>query len=262
MKESIEDVIVSDVAETGYHPRTSQHSDRQSLIIIRDILAGCPIMAQRAKSGELVAKLHHHQQVGHNDWQIDIAIGTCAGSPIAPAINDVIRLTEPAIIQVAIELKSIWTEHGKARRNRLRDFNAFHSYAHDYGRETIAVAFLVVNGSDYFLSPLNLGKSSREEISRHFRKSKPAAALVKETIGLFRSIHLRNHANDLPGMEALGVVVVEHDNICLHPNPSKYEEIRRPTRAAPVPPGLRVGDPLHYHTMLQRICIAYKERFG
>jgi len=49
---------------------------------------------------------------------------------------------------VAIELKSIFTEHGKARRNRLRDFSAFHNYAHSYGPKTIAWAFLLINAAE------------------------------------------------------------------------------------------------------------------
>jgi hypothetical protein len=103
---SIEEIVVAEVAATGYHPRTSKHSHTQSLVIIRDLLAACPLLAQRAASGELVAKLRHHQQVGHNDWVIDIALGTPAGMPKSPESAEFIRLTSPALIQIAIELKS------------------------------------------------------------------------------------------------------------------------------------------------------------
>lgn len=78
------DELVAHLASGGYHPRTSRHSDFQSLIILRDLVAQCPILARRAASGEIVAKLRHHQQVGHADWVIDIAVGTCAGMPIPP----------------------------------------------------------------------------------------------------------------------------------------------------------------------------------
>ena len=78
---AILDELVSYLRIEGYHPRSSKHSDFQSLIIIRDVVDQCPILAQRAVSGEIVAKLRHHQQVGHADWVIDVAIGTCAGNP-------------------------------------------------------------------------------------------------------------------------------------------------------------------------------------
>lgn len=266
---SIEELIVAEVAATAYHPRTSKHSDTQSSVIIRDLLAACPILAQRAATGEIVARLRHHQQVGHNDWVIDIAIGTAAGKPLPPDGPDLIRMTAPALIQVAIELKSIWTEHGKARRNRLRDFNAFHSHARQYNPKTVAAAFLVVNASEYFLSPLNLGTSREEPITRHFQRAKSTQQLIKETIDIFRSIHLRNTITDPEGLDALGVVVVEHDNLNYLRGRSqyakvikKYKELQKATRVAPVPPGLKVGDPLHYTTMIQRICNTYDERFG
>lgn len=266
---SIEEAIVAEVSATAYHPRTSKHSDTQSLVIIRDLLLACPILSRRAALGEIVAKLKHHQQVGHNDWIIDVALGTPPTPPSQPGAGEMVRMTEPAVIQIAIELKSIWTEHGKARKNRLRDFNAFHGYARQYNPKTIAAAFLVVNASELFLSPLNLGNPKRQPITWHRQKAKPAQTLVKETIDIFRSIHLRNAVSDPDGLEALGVVVVEHDNLNYLAGKSQYSAIReqyqarhKPTRVAPVPPGLRVGDPLHYATMIQRLCAAYNDRFG
>lgn len=264
---SIEEIIAAEVAATAYHPRTSKHSDNQSLVIIRDLLQACPSMAARAAKGELVAKLRHHQQVGHNDWVIDIALGTPAGSPQPPDASELIRLTAPALIQIAVELKSIWTEHGKARKNRLRDFNAFYGYARQYNPKTVAAAFLVVNAAELFLSPLNLGARDREPVTWHRQRGKQSQQLVKETIDIFRSLHLRNSTSDPEGLEALGVVVIEHDNLILQGRPQyanifeQYRHLQKPTQIARVPPGLRVGDPLHYSTMIQRICNSYNDRF-
>jgi hypothetical protein len=264
---SIGELIVAEVTAAPYHPRTSKHSDSQSFVIVRDLLDSCALLRERASRGELVAKLRHHQQVGHADWVIDIALGSPAGSARPPDPGEAIRWTEPALIQVAVELKSIWTEHGKARRNRLRDFNSFHGYAHDYHPKTIAAAFLVVNAAEFFVSPLNL-RRAKGAVTWHRRPSKSAPQLVKETIDLFRSIHLRNNENDFPGLEGLGVVVVEHDNMnYLSPKPKyaklvlKYGAVGRPSRVSEIPPGLRIGDPLHYSTMIQRICNAYTDRY-
>jgi len=265
---SIEELIVAEVAATAYHPRTSKHSDAQSLVIIRDLLAACPTLAKRAAAGEIVGKLRHHQQVGHGDWVIDIALGSAAEAPEPPKAGELIRLTEPALIQIAIELKSIWTEHGKARKNRLRDFEAFHSYAHDYSKRTVAAAFLVINAAELFLSPLNLDARNREPITYHRQRATPTFEIVRKTIEIFRSIHLRDSETDAPGLEALGIAVIEHDNLNYLDGRAqyadvakKYANLRRVSKVAPVPPGLKVGDPLHYRTMIQRICNAYRERF-
>ena len=206
----------------------------------------------------MVAKLRHHQTVGHADWVIDIALGTCAGAPIPPLATEPITMAPPVIIQIAIELKSIWTEHGKARLNRLRDFNSFHGYAHQYSPDTVAAAFLVINSAEWFWSPLR----KPDDLTKHGRAKKTARVLAKETMDRFRSIHLRNSATDAPGLEALGVVVVEHDNIPLNPNPVAFADKHSQTIIAPAPPNVAVGDPLHYQSMIQRICNAYTTRFG
>ncbi len=228
---AIEAELVAHLAG-GYHPRTSKHSDFQSLVIIRDLVTQCPLIGKRAAKGEIVAKLRHHQQVGHADWVIDIAIGTCAGSSTPPAADEPIEMAPPVIIQIAIELKSIWTEHGKARLNRLRDFNSFHGYAHQYSQETVAAAFLVVNSAERFWSPLR----DDDDITVHSKTIRTARQLAEKTIDKFRSIHLRNSSTDVPGLEAVGVVVVEHDNLVINPNASKYADLHKATIIAPTPP--------------------------
>lgn len=241
----------------GYHPRTSKHSDFQSLIIIRDLVAQCPLIGRRAATGEIVANLRHHQQVGHADWVIDIAIGTRAGMASPLIVPAPIVMAPPVMIQIAIELKSIWTEHGKARRNRLRDFNSFHAYAHQYDPNTVAAAFLVVNSAEQFWSPLR----DPNDITNHGGPKRTARKFAQETVDIFRSIHLRNSPADPHGLEAIGVVVVEHDNLVVNPNANNFAHLHKPTAIAPIPPNPPIGDPLHYESMIQRICNAYTQRF-
>ncbi len=253
--------FIDHLSKGGYHPRTSRHSDFLSFRIIRDVISACPLLKIRATAGEVTAKLRHHQQVGHADWVIDIAIGTCSGAPKAPLVDSAeyghINLAPPVIIQIAIELKSIFTEHGKARRNRLRDFNAFHGYAHQYDPKTVAAAFLIVNSSERFYSPLR----DANDITVHGTLKIPARRMAQNAVDIFRTIHLRNSVSDPPGMEAMAVVVVEHDNLAFHPQPELHTSVHRVSRIAPIPPSPPVGDPLHYQTMIQRICNHYTQRF-
>lgn len=256
---AIEQLFVDWLDKFGYHPRSSKHSDVLSELIIADLIEHCPLMAERAARGELVAKLRHHQQVGYNDWVIDIALGTCAGKavPPDPAVDGRILMTAPSVIQVAIELKAILTEHGKARKNRLRDFEAFHGYAHQYHPRTIAAAFVAVNASELFYSPLR----SEGDITRHGSSRASAREVARNAVDLFRAIHLRNSESDVPGMEAVGVIVIEHDNLNVHKDRAKVAPLHMRSRISPIPPSLPVGDPLHYQTMIQRICTSYSQRF-
>jgi hypothetical protein len=262
---AIADEFAAYLAERGYDPRSSRHSDFLSEIIVRDLVNNCPLIGDRAAKGEIVAHLRHRQQIGQDDWVIDIAIGTCAGAAMPPQEAEPwtapIRMASPVIIQIAIELKGVITEHGKARRNRLRDFSAFHGHGHTYDPRTVVAAFLVVNSSEVFYSPLNFGKVNRSELNTHVSKTRNARQLAKESVDLFRTIHLRHSATDGPGLEALGIIVIEHDNLNYHPDSSKYAHLGKPTRVAPTPPSLSVGDPLSYESMIQRICTHYTDRF-
>lgn len=257
------DAIVADAATNGYHPRSDKQSNAQSRRIVSDLLASCPILSRRARAGEIVAKYTHHQRVGHEDWKIDIAIGTKAGRPVARA-DDAIEVEAPAIIQLAIELKSIWTEHGKARKNRFRDFTAFHSHAHRYDPKTVAGAFLIVNASDLFYSPLNETRKVEKggPITRHGTAKADGRETTRRAIELFRSIHLRNGENDVPGLEALAVAVVEHDNFAfLPPELQARFGVGKQSRVITGAPAPQPGDPLHYETFLQRLCGQYRSRF-
>jgi hypothetical protein len=264
---AITNEFVEHLIQQGYHPRSSRHSDFLSVVIIRDLLDRCPVLKTKARAGEIVTQLHHRQMVGTDDWRIDIAIGTCADQPTPPAApsaqnQPAIRFAPPVIIQIAIELKGVMTEHGKARRNRLRDFGAFIGHAQRYDPKTVTAAFLAVNSSDCFYSQLNLGKTSRSELTYHGGKSRTGRQTAKDVVDLYRAIYLRHSAEDRPGLDAIGVIAVEHDNILCHPEPSRYAHLHRQTVMAPSPPAPSAGDPLHYEAMLQRICNAYTARFA
>lgn len=255
---SIEEAFVKHLVKEGYHPRSSKHSDFLSEIIIADLLENCPAIAEKAGRGELVVKLRHHQQVGYDDWVIDIAFGTCAGRPHPPLEGQAITFTAPAIIQIAIELKTVMTEHGKAQRNRLRDFAAFASHGHRYDPATVLGAFLAVNAAEHFYSPLR----KDDDITVHRTKKASAREVGKTTVDLFRSMALRHSDSRSQGLDGLGVIAVEHDNLAIHPDPKAYANLHKATRVAPVPPSPSVGDPIHYHAMIQRLCTAYTRRFG
>lgn len=143
------------------------------------------------------------------------------------------------------------------RRNRLRDFNAFHGYAHSYAPKTIAGAFLVVNAAEYFYSPLR----KPEDVTHHGGRKVSARDVAAESVKLFRTILLRNSAQDPPGLEAIAVLVIEHDNLAIHPDREAHKAKHRPTRVLHAAPAPQVGDPMHYQTFIQRICSQFVARF-
>jgi hypothetical protein len=245
--------LVEHLATHLYHPRSDAHSNAICLGILEDLLDHCAPLAKKSRSGELVAKLNHTVTVNYQNWNIDLAIGPPPGAPQPPPEDARIRLATPAVVEVAIEAKGVMTEHGKARHNRLRDLQAFHSHAHVYNQKVIAVGVVVVNMSSAYWSPTR----APTDITIHRNIEQIAA----ETVALFRNLPLRNTPKDAPGLEAACALVVKHDNMLKNvslpstaPKPGKTVLVTK----APAP---QAGDPLHYATMMHRICTAYRDRW-
>lgn len=237
-----------------YHPRSDAHSNAICLAILSDLLEHCPPIAERASSGELVAQLNHTVTVNYQRWNIDLALGPPAGRPEVPAQDERIRHEIPSVIEVAIEAKGVMTEHGKARHNRLRDLQAFHHHAHIYNEKVVAVGVVVVNVASVYWSPTR----ATDDITTHTNIEQLGA----ETVNVFRNLPLRHTQQEGPGLEAACVLVVEHDNLLKNvelpasaPQPSEPILVQGP-------PSPQVGDPLHYTTMIRRICRAYEDRWA
>jgi len=226
--------------QQGYHPRSAKHSDRLSLCLVEDLVSFCPAIAYQAALGTLVYDLNFTILTGTAEWNVDLVLGKPGlGSPTPPE-DGRIRRSRPSTVQIAIEHKSVMTEHHKAIKNRKRDFEAHHDHVHRYSEKAVAGGLLVVNAAASFQSPL------RPEITVHRNPDK----LVIHCIEQMRAVAGRSGSHGI-GLDAKGVLVVDFSN---EPAAEASYRSRRP---APV-----VGDPLHYDAFLQAICQAYTDRFG
>lgn len=246
--------FVAHLAQNDYHPRSDAHSNALCLAILRDLLEHCPALVQRAAAGDLVATLNHTVTVNYQDWNIDLALGEPAQHGLPPGPGEGIRFEVPATVELAVEAKGVMTEHGKARRNRLRDLQAFHSHAHQYDPAVVACGIVVVNVAPVFWSPTR----DEDDITHHHN----IAHLGPETVDLFRNLPLRSRPDEGPGLEAACVLVVDHDNIGKNPNPPAGAPPTQAPRLVEIAPAPQVGDPLHYATMIRRLCRAFGERWA
>lgn len=246
--------FVRHLSEEQYHPRSDAHSNAMCRVVLDDLLDRCQPLAELAKRGEVVAQLNHSVMVGYQNWNIDLAIGPPPGTPLAPKDGARIRSDVPTVVQVAIEVKGVMTEHGKARKNRLRDLHAFHSHAHTYNRKVVTGGIVVVNVSPVFWSPLR----DEDDITHHDN----IRGLGAETVELYRNLPLRNSSTDGPGLEAVCVLVIEHDNLEKHPELPTSAPRPQPTRLVSGAPAPQPGDPISYGTFIHRLCEAYRDRWA
>ena len=226
----------------GYHPRSNKHSNVLAELMVRDLLSFCAPMREKARQGGLVYELNQTLITGTATWNVDLVLGDPPPGQSVDPEDRLIARSVPSTTQIAVEIKSVMTEHRKAIKNRKRDFEAHHDHVHRYHPRAIAGGLLVINGASTFKSPLRVDP----EPTRH----KEPESLVEHCVREFRAVSSRGGETG-PGLEAKGILVVDFDNV-------DREAVRYIQRGAAPP----VGDPLHYDHFLQSICRHYEVRFG
>lgn len=204
----------------------------------------CPPIAKQAQAGQLVWQLNHDVTFGHSTWNTDLAIGPPGPAGIAlnaEAIGGMARGT-PVAVRVAVEHKAVMTEHGKARKNRMRDLEAHHAHVHDHDNKAIAAGLFVVNAAETFRSPLRPAGI----ITKHHDPMR----LVENTLNELLSVSMAGGTNPV-GLDAKGALVVVMDNVDW---PA--------TRYLTTPPAPQPGQPIHWDSFVARICDLYARRFA
>jgi len=224
----------------GYHPRSDKHSNALAESIVADLMDGCEAMAQSARGGRLVYDLNFTISAGTSDWKVDLVLGAPPPGTPLPVSGLRIRKTLPSTVQLAVEIKSVMTEHRKAIKNRKRDFEAHHEHVHRYSNAAIAAGVLVVNQAATFRSPL------RQTVTQH----REPRSLVQHCVQQMRSVTGRSGLVG-EGLEAKCAIVVDMDN-----------QDRAATRYVSEAPAPQIGDPLHYDAFLQALCSLYAQRFA
>lgn len=231
----------------NYHPRSDRHQNALSGFAVEDLVSQCPAISADAGAGKLVYQLNADVYVGPLKRNVDLLIG----EPVQPpgTVEGGMVRGDVAVIRIAVESKTIMTEHRKARLNRYGDLNAHHQHVHSASANAIAAALTLINISPRFASPTNQpkgGPGGPLVINEHPGPSQ----LVEETIRRFLSIPLRHTTNPAEnGLEANSMVVINCDNlghVSLH------------TRL-PSPP---IGAPHHYISFIRRVCDLYRQRFS
>ncbi|MFN8525815.1 MAG: hypothetical protein U0821_22165 [Chloroflexota bacterium] len=234
------DAFVEHLREFGYHPRSDRHSNALAEAIIHDFLQSCERVRQQAKLGELVYALNMDTKVRTSTWNVDLVLGVPPSA--APPSDGVIARATPSAVRVAIEIKTVMTEHRKAVKNRKRDFEAHHEHVHNYSRRAVAAGVLVVNASTEFRSPLRTAPTthgSRQAVNR----------LVEHCITEMRNV-AESGGSSSYGMDAKTVITLDFDNV--HLDQARF------TTALPAP---QPGDPLHYDSFIRKLCDEYCDRF-
>lgn len=223
----------------GYHSRSDKHSNSLALAIVDDLIRHCPKIRDKASSSELVYHLNLTITAGTSEWNVDLVLGPPALESTPPQDQSPIIRQNPSNVEIAIELKSVMTEHRKAVKNRKRDLEAHHEHVHNYNNDAIAGGVLLINASPTFQSPL------KHEPTLH----RDPNSLVEHCLTQLRAVAMRGGTTGY-GLEAKCAIIVNMDN--------KNFETTKYVERNPAP---ELGDPLHYDAFIRTICDYYKRRF-
>lgn len=232
--------FLSHLQTEGYHPRSDKHSNALADAIVVDLVATCPLLAQRAANGDIVYWPNFTLHYSTATWNVDLVFGTPPPGAGVPLGEPILR-ARPSSVQIALEFKAVMTEHRKAVQNRKRDLEAHHDHVHNYDQQAIAGGVLIINASPTFRSPLRAGGV----ITTHAN----IADKVQHCMNEIRAVSMRGGPTGY-GLDAKCAIVVSMDNV----NLASTSYVTR----APAP---QVGDPLHYDSFIQRLCLEYRRRY-
>lgn len=246
MSERADVRIAAYLEANRYHPRSSKHGDALCAFLLEDLLATCDPFRRAAERDAIVYRSNFTIDPNSPDrWNADLVVGPPVQPP-EPSCQRIgaIAAGDPHEIWIAVDAKTIMTEHGKARRNRQRDLNSFQDILHRKNPRTIVAGLLIVNISERFHTPL---ARSQVGVTEH----RNIVRLVTEIIALMGGLPRGGPEPGQAGLDALGVIVVSHSNI-----PGE------PTTLIVEPPAPGTDDALSYASLLRDLCAAFSARYG
>lgn len=229
--------------ENEYHPRSPKHGSASCLFFLDDLLHESEPFREAAENGEVVYQEDYTVGTGDSKWNTDLVIGPPSSDVgVGTDTERGIVEAEPDAVWLAIDAKSVMTEHGKARRNRQRDINSFADIMHSHHPGSVTGGILLINMADQFNSPLR----DEDDITEHDR----ITDLVAETVDIFRDID-RAQGDVSPNVDGVGCVVVDHTNM----------DDGSATELVTEPPAPQSGDIAYYRTFLEIITETFENRW-
>lgn len=231
--------------ENGYHPRSPAHGSASCMYFLDDFLHESDAFAEAARNGEIVYQEDYTVGQGPSRWNTDLVVGPPADDvefQTELADERAIQEGEPAEVWLAIDAKSVMTEHGKARRNRQRDINSFADIMHRHHPGAVTGGILLINMAERFKSPLR----DEDDVTEHDRIER----LVEETVDIFRDID-RADGEISPNVDGVGCIVVDHTNM----------DDGHETLLVTEPPAPQPGEIVHYEDFLHIMIDTLEGRF-
>jgi hypothetical protein len=253
------------------HSRSDRHSKIACWAVLFDLLRQSELMQIEVARGRIVFGVNHEMSDFRTGCRKNLDLVLARPGPPStgsePTFRDLvdgygISLTEEEFgelgklprlargtvgsVLLALEAKACMTEHGKARPRLYDELNSSHVTIHGSAAGAIAVAFVMVNVAESFVSPdRNKCDTTKEGwIVTHHQQPKAAEIVIEKVHEMPRRTRFAEE-----GFDAIGIAVISCRN-----DGSPIELVRRPPAPAPT-------DDYEYGQMVRRVRQLYEVHF-
>ena len=253
-----------------YHPRSDRHSKIGCWAIALDLLNTSSTLQRHVAEGKVVFGVNHEMRdfATGRKKDLDLVLARPAGTSRtgrtlssltdkygivlrADAAAALERLPDPeeadvGAVLVALEAKACMTAHIKSLPRLYDELNSSHLTVHGASEDALAIAFVMVNLDEEFLSPgLNQFEiaTASPDVSVHVQP-KSTERVLQKIAEIPRRTRTGQH-----GFDGIGIVVIRARN-----DGTAMQLVE--TAPAPAP-----GDLFHYDSMITRMANEYDVKF-
>ncbi len=253
-----------------YHPRSDRHSKIACWAIALDLLNASSTLQRHVREGKVVFGVNHEMRdfATGRKKDLDLVLARPAGSPstgrtlssligkygvvlhqdAADALDRLPDLEEADVgaVLVALEAKACMTAHIKSLPRLYDELNSSHLTVHGASENALAIAFVMVNLDEEFISPtINQFEIARAapDVSVHVQP-KSTYRVIQKIAEMPRRTRTGQH-----GFDGIGIVVVRARN-----DGTSIQLVG----TAPAP---ALGDLFHYDSMITRMANEYDVKF-
>jgi hypothetical protein len=230
-----------------YHPRSDEHSKMICRLVLEDLFAACPLLAEHARTRQVVGGINAPCTFSSGKSKtLDLAIGLPGGECKPESAEEEPTLLTGAIgrLRFSCEAKQCMTEHGKTQPRIFDELSSSHEIVHHGQPDAIATGIVVLNIADSFASPLRQTSGKGPLVVTKHRQP----AVTENMVNHLRGLVSREAVGNV-GFDAFAIIVINCDNV----GPCTIHT------GAPAP---QPGDPDHYDSYVERVSRFYTERFS
>lgn len=255
-----------------YHSRSDRHSKVGCWGVALDLLTTSSLLRSHAEQGKVIIGINHTMSdfATGRKKDLDLVIARPAGpvprtartfADLAQGYGIELTSDEQAVLSaippifvgpvgavlVALEAKACMTAHVKALPRLYDELNSSHLCVHGASKQALAIAYVQVNASDEFVSPITNNRplaGADPEITVHKQPGDTLRVLQKVA-----EIPRRSTSSAV-GFDGIGVTVLDFRN--------DGGDVRLVER----PPAPQPGDQFHYSSMIVRMANEYDTTFA